>query len=59
MMAESDWDNTVAQAAPATPKPNFKMKSRSRATFSAAANRRNKRGAVVSPTARRIDAQPL
>lgn len=50
-MAESDWDNTVAQAAPATPKPNFKMKSRSRATFSAAANRRNKRGAVVSPTA--------
>ena len=59
MSAESDWDNTVAQAAPATPKPNFNIKSRSRATFNTAAKSRNKRGAVVSPTARRIEAQPL
>ena len=35
-MAESDWDNTVAQAAPATPKPNFKIKSKSKATFNPA-----------------------
>ena len=50
--AEIACEATVAQAAPAIPIPNVRMKRKSSPIFSTVANARNQSGVQLSPSAR-------
>ncbi len=56
---EIPWERTVAQAAPATPIPKQRIKTRSKAMFRRAAAVRKKRGVRLSPRARRMPERRL